>query len=465
MHTKPQPLPPQPQVVSKVATGGLRGVSNVEPLKVGVGVDIRPQVFLLFMVYYKINNQAIWDKFLEGGTNGYDFQALVHCKEESRCRKEISSKHFSIIPSVRTEYCLDLVGGMNALLKAAIQRGGVGSKYDKFVLLSDSTLPAKPFQSVYTRLTSHSQSDFCVFPRNEWAEVSEGMPSQPNAIVKLAVKHHQWIVFGRRHAEAAVQNIGVHMNLMQTLQLNLGYSNTGCLDEFWHFTVAYPDLHLTTKATMVNLEDFNGGPLKTSEYEPQGQCDTFVHWVQRASGIHNNVTLLAKELQSDAGTDMMPPSDARPASIRRLSKTSLLAIRESDFLFIRKVVDEAEFSGCEKLDEAFSELVFAPVVQDLPLTTRVWRGEGVWMDNRNQPVAISSMSGATRLVGTGDEMQATGYYCGNFVKFTFNSGYVAKATLAVDGKSLQWDNGVVWPRAANPDAAQHLKAAAAFQMS
>merc|ERR1719469_1363959 len=113
------------------------------------------------------------------------------------------------------------------------------------------------------------------------------------------------------------------MNLMQTLQLNMGYANTGCLDEFWHFTVAFPDVHLTTRTMTVPLEDFNGASLSTSDYEPQGRCDTFVHWVQRASGLSNNVTLLARELEHDAGTDMLPPSETRPASFKRLSRAGL----------------------------------------------------------------------------------------------------------------------------------------------
>merc|ERR1719343_664209 len=75
-------------------------VTAKEPLK--QVPEIRPQLFLLFMVYHKINNQAVWDRFLQDGIYGYDFQAIVHCVDEEKCRKEIRSAHFDIIPTVPT---------------------------------------------------------------------------------------------------------------------------------------------------------------------------------------------------------------------------------------------------------------------------------------------------------------------------------------------------------------------------
>jgi len=321
-----------------------------------------------------------------------------------------------------------------------------------------STLPVKPFQVTWMRLTSNHASDFCVFPRNEWAQVPEGLPGDTAAKVNVAIKHHQWIVLNKKHAEMSVAAIGQHMNLMDALQLNRGFANTGCLDEFWHFTVAFPSVHLTTKPVKVHLEDFGGEALSTTNYETQGRCNTFVHWVQRASGINNNITMLAKELAEDAGTTVAPPTDSHPASFSRLSSASLLAMRHSDFLFLRKVEEDTSFSGCENLDEAFAAIVFAPQPQALPDTAPTWGGDGVWLDNRRSPVAMSTWNGAARLVGGDKEMRAEGYYCGNKLQVSFESGYQASAVLSHDGSELRWNNGVVWPRATRPAAA--LSAAA-----
>jgi len=450
-------LIPQPMPTAKVQI-----VPTQPPAANPQELEIRPQLFLLFLVMTKINNQAVWERWLQGGMYGYDYQALVHCKDPALCKDNIRSSQFEIIQSVDTLWCNDLVGGMNALLKAAVLRSGKGSPQDKFVFLSDSTLPVKPFQATWTRLTSNHASDFCVFPRNEWAQVSEGLPGSVAAKISVSVKHHQWIVLNKKHAEMSVAEIGKHMDLMNVLQLNRGFANTGCLDEFWHFSVAYPNLHLTTKPVKVQLEDFGGEELSLTNYEPQGRCTTFVHWVQRASGINNNITLLAKELAEDAGTTVAPPTDSHPASFSRLSSASLLAMRHSDFLFVRKVEEGTTFSGCEHLDEAFAALVFAPQPQALPDTAPNWGGDGVWLDNRRSSVAISSLHGAARLVGGDKEMRAEGHYCGNKLQVAFESGYQASAVLSLDGAALRWDNGVVWSRATRPAAA--LSAAANLRL-
>mmetsp|Transcript_29324 Transcript_29324/g.84265 ORF Transcript_29324/g.84265 Transcript_29324/m.84265 type:complete len:475 (+) Transcript_29324:178-1602(+) len=413
--------------------------------------DIKPQVFLLFLVYDKVNNINVWERFLEGGVKGSDYHALVHCKSESKCRHNIRSGRFEIIPSVETRYCLDLVSGMNQLLRVALQLAGVGATRDKFVFVSDTTLPVKPFSFVYKHLTADHASDFCMFPRNEWAEVP-GWTNHEGMKVRIAPKHHQWIVLNRKHAILSVEGSRQQLDLMHTLQLNLGvmskgYSNTGCLDEFWHFQTAYKSVQIPNGHAMLNIEDFHGAPLSTSNYQIQGRCNTFVNWVQRASGTQNNITDLAKMMRDDPGTDMSPPTDARPSSFQRMGHKSLVALRKSPFLFVRKVDAAAIFSGCERLDEAFATLVFAPTPGSLKSQAAEWRGSGTWLDNRRSPVVINTGDGAALLSGRDRDMQARGYYCGDRLEVTFVSGYRAAATVSANGEELHWANGVVWPRA------------------
>jgi len=417
-----------------------------------IGSARRPQIFFLFLVYSKINNEEVWERFFAPAVQGVDFRAFVHCKDEATCRQNIRAKYrFEIISSVATQYCFDLVSGMNALLTAALESGGEGTVYDKFVLVSDSTIPVKPFRHVHHRLTveAGTNSDFCVFPRNEWAEVTEtylqnGKVQAP--LTRVAVKHHQWIVLSREHAKLSVQRSPHLRNLMQTFQLNMGFKNTGCLDEFWHFATVFSSFNLTHSATTFYLQGFNGGPLVTGNYEIQGQCNTFVHWLPRASGLSNNITRTAKEIEGDPGTDIMPPTEKRPASIRRLSKASLTTLRNSWFLFARKVDDDCAFSGCESLAEAFDSVVFSSPPRPLAKSTATWRGHGTWLDNRGYPVSINSNEGSMKLTGAGDSMQAKGSYCGDWVDVIFVNGYRAMAILSADGLQLRWSNGVVWTK-------------------
>lgn len=414
-------------------------------------MQIKPQLFFLFLVYVKINNEAVWDRFFASAVRGVDYQALVHCKSEASCRSNIRSLHrFEIIPSVETQYCFDLVSGTNALLKAALLRSGAGSPLDKFVFVSDSTLPVKPFAAVQRQLTANEASDFCIFPRNEWAEVTETFVNGAvrASVMRVGVKHHQWVVLGRKHAMKAIQLAGTRQDLMHEFQLNMGFKNTGCLDEFWYFAILFDSFNLTGHPTNIHLQDFNGSPLSSANYEVQGHCNTFVHWVPRASGTHNNLTTMAQALLKDPGTDMTQATETRPASIARFSQTALAEMRSSSFLFVRKVEDGCSFSGCETLAEAFDNLVFSEPPRALPGGEQevTWRGAGTWLDNKRNPVSITGRDGSISLEGTGSKMKAKGSYCRDRITVVFTNGYKAQATLSADAVQLHWHNGVIWGR-------------------
>lgn len=358
---------------------------------------------------------------------------------------------YEIIPSVATTYCFDLVGGMNALLATALQKDGGSHPRDKFILVSDSTLPVKPFRFIQQQLTQDAGSDFCIFPRNEWAEVVEaaaGLGQPATMSVKhVAVKHHQWAVFGREHAQTVVQSSGELKDLMHRFQLNTpGSKNTGCLDEFWHFAVLFGSLKLGDSPAVLGLPALNGAPVSSVDYDIQGRCDTFVNWVARASGSDNNMTRLTQELSADPGTDMDQASDTRPSSIHRVSKKSLESLRSSSFLFARKVEDSCAFSGCDSVAEAFDRLVFSTPARPLEHDSPVWAGQGPWMDTRNVLQTIVAGDGALRVIGSSADMNAKGGYCNGHMSALFTTGFRADATLSPDGGQLRWSNGAIWWR-------------------
>lgn len=456
-----------------IAGGGhatTEGLERQEPLglqsQAAAGAALapagEPRLFFLFMVYVSINNEEVWEKFFAGADN-QNFHALVHCKSEASCRENIKAQHrFEIIPTVETQYCLDLVAGMNALLRAALSGAGASqlggsNPHDKFIFVSDSTVPVKPYSMVRSQLTESTASDFCIFPRNEWAEITEsfGDAAQPplrRALTKVAVKHHQWVVLSRKHAQISVDHAHEMPDLMQKFQLNMGFRNTGCLDEFWHFALLFRTIELNGNPETVQFEDFGGGSISTGNYEIQGRCDTFVHWLPRASGRDNNMTQLAQGLASDPGTEMTPVTESRPASIRRLSKASLSRLRASPFLFARKVEDGCAFSGCSSLADAFENVVFSTTPRP-QVEEPTFRGQGQWLDNRHSVVSISSLDGAVQLAGQEQAMEATGSYCGDEMEVVFSNGYRSSAVLAQSGQALRWDNGVVWERAGVGSAA------------
>lgn len=411
-----------------------------------------PQLIFLFLVYNKINNEEIWGRFFRPAIQGSDFRALVHCKDTTACRRNIRAPHiFEIIPAVETKYCTDLVSGMNALLQAGITYAGQdGHPNDKFIFISDSTLPVKPFHFVQQRLLSQgTNSNFCIFPRNEWAEIQETTPGLL-PYVRAAVKHHQWMILSRAHAGQVMKRSHEYRNLMTTFHINSiglpdGKVNTGCLDEFWHFAILFGTISHASNPQMMQLSGLSGRPLSTTDYEIQGQCDTFVQWVPRASGTANNMTSLMQALASDPGVDMTPPSDKRPATMHRFSQTALKHMRDSWFLFARKVDDGAGFAGCSKLVDVFDKLIFSEPPQPLEALAP-WRGQGMWIDTRGYPVTIVSTDGSIRLLGQGSGMDAKGIYCQNRLEVVFANGYRSAAQLSPDGNMLAWDTGVSWHR-------------------
>lgn len=433
------------------------GSSSSGTVQGPLGSQGEPRLFFLFMVYAKINNEEIWDRFFDAGVQGVDYTALVHCKSESGCRKNIRSQtRFQIIKSVETTYCFDLVSGMNALLKAALATPGRQDKMsDKFIFISDSTLPVKPFSVVKHRLTSvvdSSASNFCIFPRNEWAEVSSASPNHRGLIqsVQAAVKHHQWIILSRSHATKILENAAINSRqLAREFEVLTGGRAMGCLDEFWYFAKLFGTVDVLHKDTVMNLQGLAGGPLQKSNYEIQGQCDTFVMWMPRASGITNNITGLMQDLQSDIGVDMTPADNNRPGKIHRFSKQSLMKFRASWFLFARKVDEGAKMTGCRRLVDVFDKLVFkTPPETIAPDPT--WRGQGTWSDTRSAPVTITSNDGSLEVKGTGSGMSAKGSYCNDNIEVVFSNGYRAVATLSSDGATLQWNTGVSWRRSVVP---------------
>lgn len=461
----------QLQLGPEVPTGMAQGGGMV-PTEASPAVAPRPMLFFLFLVYVKINNEDVWNRFFYTARRGIDYRAFVHCKDEAECRKNIREiDRYEIIPSVETQYCFDLVSGMNELLRAAVQEQARHAN-DKFVFVSDSTVPLKPFSYIQNRLTVEDgqTSNFCIFPRNEWAEVADPA-AQAQGSMKVGVKHHQWMVLNRQHAQISINRTGELMNLMQVFQLNMGYRNTGCLDEFWHFATLYAWLHLGQQAATVNFMNLGGGPLRTDVYEIQGRCDTFVFWPPRAAGTNNNITNLAHLLGNDPGTELVPPTEKRPSSISRLSRQALTHMRNSPFLFARKLDDAATFSGCHTLPEAFDGLVFADRPDTFADVEPTWVGSGMWLDTRKLPVSIQAHDGAVSVLGVAkgtDELKATGHYCNDHIDTVFSTGFSATAQVwcrkggsagyvvhrvpcgrlsSMDAYELHWDNGAVWTRA------------------
>lgn len=310
------------------------------------------KVHFLFLAVDKVSNLEIWRSFFNHASLEM-YRAWVHCKNPS-CAAQVYGSPLQLVPTVPSYYCTDLVSPMNQLLNFALQADSNNNHpNDRFAFISDSSLPAKPFMTVHSTLTNRPGSDFCVFPSKEWADVQD--PSYGH--VQIVPKHHQWIVLNRAHAQKSSQLWArgqmhdlmsrFRMNTMRWTYANNSFGdarNFGCLDEFWHLAALFGPLQVgdTVSPSDVALPMFSGGPLHISGNEGwQGTCDTFVIWskyIGAAGGIANSFQKLHQSL--DAASTPHGGNSQRPGWWDKISTYGIRAIRNSDFLFVRKFVDK-----------------------------------------------------------------------------------------------------------------------------
>jgi hypothetical protein len=336
----------------------------VTPDIVGTVEKRHPRVFFLFLAVDKISNLGVWENFF-AGADPSQYRALAHCKLP-QCESQLHGSKITAITSVPSYYCTDLVSPMNQLLHYALSDDPhTTNPSDKFVFVSDSTLPAKPFSQIYSTLSGRYGSDFCTFPSNEWADI-------PSASGKeMAVKYHQWIVLGRDHAEKASNMWSSHMmhDFMSKFGMNHHPYNTytnntygdsrnfGCLDEFWHMSSIFGYLHVSgNENTEVSFSGFTNSPLRVSSTAGwQGQCDTFVMWAKYLRTQGNNPF-------SRFYDTLDPPSvphsgnDHRPGWWDTISDKGIAAIRNSEFLFVRKFIDNPSLVGGGDFGAAYSKI-------------------------------------------------------------------------------------------------------------
>jgi len=332
------------------------------------GVGNRPaRVFFLFLAVDKVSNLNIWTKFFaQAPTDQY--RALVHCKLPS-CLASVRGSALIPVPTVASNYCSDLVSPMNQLLGHALNLdAGTENPSDKFVFVSDSTLPGKPFSEIYATLSARQGSDFCAFPAQEWADI----PSVSGGL-EMAVKVHQWIVVERAHAINACMMwaSGKDHDLMQRFRMNWNpfawpnntfadQRNFGCLDEFWHMAALYGTLsHVdTSRDAIVSLHMFTNNPLRVSPTAGwQGACDTFVMWSKYLNTPGNNPFL---RFHSSLDPQSIPHggNDQRPGWWDTMSSYGMRMIRKSEFLFVRKFIDNPILAGGGDFAAEYSKVVF-----------------------------------------------------------------------------------------------------------
>mmetsp|Transcript_95792 Transcript_95792/g.254373 ORF Transcript_95792/g.254373 Transcript_95792/m.254373 type:complete len:383 (-) Transcript_95792:200-1348(-) len=151
----------------------------------------------LFMLRGSLPHADVWLTFFDAAPPG-SWRAWAHCTEPELCEEDtllqlLGVKIVSVAP---TKWCDDLVTAQQHLLDTALLDTANGSgAAERFVLLSDTTLPIKPFASIHRGLLATDESSLCMRPAHEWPSASV------NGTDFRLVKHSQWVVLTRPDAE------------------------------------------------------------------------------------------------------------------------------------------------------------------------------------------------------------------------------------------------------------------------
>lgn len=147
------------------------------------------KIAFLFLAVSNIFHEPTWIKFFAGQEEYYSL--YVHSKWG------VSHDSFfarSVILERRPTSWENTMKAQRALLKEALK----DFTNEKFVFLSESTIPLMPFQEVYSHLMAHPNSEFSYY-KNMHKDRTFGK-------IKDVYKNPQWIVLNRKHAQLIVDD-------------------------------------------------------------------------------------------------------------------------------------------------------------------------------------------------------------------------------------------------------------------
>lgn len=316
-----------------------------------------PRVFFLFLTLSGIKRPELWRAFFDQQPASR-WRVFVHCKHTNICSLELSLGNLlgaTQVATVPSAYCRDLVTPMVQLLQGAVLESA--SPQDKFVFLSETTLPVKPFWDVYNTLTWDMSSDFCVYPTDHWVELELAQNLRA-----LIVKHSQWVVLNQAHAHVMVQSwAGVRQGLEghswsipvyhQPRKGPWGkITNPAgvlplpmCIDEWAFFATIYGAFVDRGEWNLGQdgLPGFGAPPLQLRgaahlTSTTQGICRTFAFWDASEFGGSNLINEIAQDWPWSKLSCFPRCDSTHPAEFAAISDRGVVALRRSRYLFARK---------------------------------------------------------------------------------------------------------------------------------
>jgi hypothetical protein len=214
------------------------------------------------------------------------------------------------------------------------------------VFISESTIPLKPFPTMYHQLTAVPRSGFCIYSKDHWVRLD--LLGSKSALI---LKHSQWVTLSKEHAGTIVSGWGrlksqifkqpwsvpiwiQATNRWSTITSQGNLPLPMCVDEWALFATLYGAILHDGVQSELNLPNMKS--IQLNGYRPnrgtQGVCRTFAFW--NVEDEHRTMDLVRAVAP---GLSCYPRcAGTHPAEFLSVSDEAARALRESHFLFARK---------------------------------------------------------------------------------------------------------------------------------
>lgn len=200
---------------------------------------------ILFLVHDALPHAQIWADWLSAAPKGMT-TLWMHCVDLPACEQSNIRRvlpDINLLPETEpSSHCVDLLSPAVRVLSEALKcHESRNLTNERFVLLSDSALPTKPFAVVFNTLMEDGNSGLCAF--YEWPHAS---PSFADGVSIALFKTTQWFLLRREQAIRLVENwlpgpgVVVPSKTGDYIFFEPGFTRKlGCVDEMVPFWLMY----------------------------------------------------------------------------------------------------------------------------------------------------------------------------------------------------------------------------------
>ncbi len=150
-----------------------------------------PKIAFLFLTVGNIFNEKTWVNFFADAQD----RATIYVHSKHHLKKTSFFREFEMQKKVPTQWDKTMKAQV-ALLKEALK----DPDNQKFVFLSETTIPLQNFDDMYNRLMKHDRSNFH-YQKNPHASRTFG--SIPSDHIHF---NSQWVILNRKHAELMAED-------------------------------------------------------------------------------------------------------------------------------------------------------------------------------------------------------------------------------------------------------------------